>query len=83
MPVNSFGDYLKQRRECHDLSLSCAAKLVGCTKTHLWELEQDRSQNPTIKVLLGLSRAYKTDLGLLANLAASHHHAALSATQRE
>ncbi len=46
-------------REDAGESLSQAAKAIGCTKGHLWELEVGRSDNPTLAILRGLSRHYR------------------------
>lgn len=68
--VNNFSNYIRHARERNGLSLSQAAKLIGCTKSHLWDLEQKRSTNPTIKTLVGISRALDERLSFLAELAA-------------
>lgn len=65
-----FASYIRHSREKKGLSLSKAAVLIGCTKSHLWDLEQRRSDNPTIKTLGGLSQALGQDLSYLAELAA-------------
>lgn len=44
------------------LSLQEAGDRAGFTKSHMWEFEQGRSRNPTIKYLLGLARAYGVSL---------------------
>jgi transcriptional regulator with XRE-family HTH domain len=71
----SFGGYIRQARERRGFSLSEAAKLVGCTKSYLWDIEQDRATNPTIKTLAGLSKAYAVSLsGLAVRAADSRSH---------
>jgi len=55
--MSLFGQYIKDAREENGLSLSAAADLIGCTKAHLWELERGRSNNPTVKTLVGIARA--------------------------
>lgn len=69
-----FGGYLREARGSK--SLSQAAAIIGCTKAHLWELETGRADNPGIKLLHGISRAYCIPLDCLAvawetNLSAS------------
>lgn len=49
---------LRDLREVRGLSLSQAAKLAGCTKAHIWDMEQGKAINPTVKMLAGLGRAY-------------------------
>lgn len=66
----SLGPFIKRAREGKELSLSAAARAVGCTKSHLWDLEQGRSTNPTIQILAGLSKALGIEIGKLARVAA-------------
>jgi transcriptional regulator with XRE-family HTH domain len=68
--MTEFGNYLKHAREKQSLSLSEAARLIGCTKSHLWDLEQGRSNNPTIKILAALACAYQDRLSYIVELAA-------------
>jgi transcriptional regulator with XRE-family HTH domain len=68
-----FASFIRHARERKNLSLSQTAVLVGCTKAHLWEMEQRRSDNPTIKTLVGLSNALDEPLSKLAELAAMAH----------
>jgi transcriptional regulator with XRE-family HTH domain len=49
-------------REQRDLSLQEAGERAGFTKSHMWEFEQGRATNPTIRMLLGLARAYGVSL---------------------
>lgn len=65
-----FAQYIKDAREEAGLSLSAAADLIGCTKSHLWDLERGRSTNPTIKTLAGISRALELRIETLALVAA-------------
>jgi transcriptional regulator with XRE-family HTH domain len=67
----SFPQVIRLAREHNSLSLSEAAKLIGCTKAHVWDLEQGKARNPTIKILAGIACAYDMDLGVLAHLAAA------------
>lgn len=45
-------------REKLDLSLSQAAKKVGCTKPHLHDIEKGKSCNPSVAILKGFVRVY-------------------------
>lgn len=54
-------------RQASGLSLQKAANLIGCTKPHLWDLEQGRAANPSIRILLGMARAYRVRLVDLCN----------------
>lgn len=67
----NLGPFIKQAREGKELSLSAAARAVGCTKSHLWDLEQGRSTNPTIQTLVGISNALGVEIGKLARIAAA------------
>jgi transcriptional regulator with XRE-family HTH domain len=66
----NFASYIRHARERKGMSLSQAAKAIGCTKSHLWDLEQSRSDNPTIKTLTGIAQALNERLSYLAELAA-------------
>lgn len=68
---HDFPQVIRQARERCDLSLSEAGNLIGCTKAHVWDLEQGKARNPTIKVLAGIACAYDIDLGALAHLCAA------------
>ena len=43
-------------RKSKGLSLSEAAKLIGMTKSRLWEIEVGRATNPTLRVAAGIRR---------------------------
>ncbi len=49
-------------REKRGLSLQEAGDRAGYTKSHMWAFEQGRAVNPTIRMLLGLARAYGVSL---------------------
>lgn len=49
-------------RDQRGLSLQEAGDRAGFTKSHMWEFEQGRAANPTIRLLLGLARAYGVSL---------------------
>jgi transcriptional regulator with XRE-family HTH domain len=65
-----FGAEIKSARENLNLSLSEAADLIGCTKAHVWDLEQGKANNPTIRLLAGLAVTYGISLSYLAETAA-------------
>jgi transcriptional regulator with XRE-family HTH domain len=48
------------------ISLQDLATRAGITKTHLWDLEQGRSVNPTVQTLIGLANALAIPFGILA-----------------
>jgi len=71
--VNStpFPVYIRESRETANLSLSGAAKLIGCSKGHLWDLERGNAFNPTIGLLANMAAAYQVDLGQIALICAA------------
>lgn len=52
-----FGACVKQLRVARGMSLQALADKAGCTKPHLWDLENGNSNNPTIGTLTGLAKA--------------------------
>ncbi|QZP07806.1 helix-turn-helix domain-containing protein [Caenibius sp. WL] len=48
---------IRSTRSARKMSLDDVASASGFTKSHVWELEQGRSRNPTVKAVWGLSRA--------------------------
>lgn len=60
MPKRSketLGELIKRRRASLGFSLEQVSEMAGCTKSHIWELEQDRSANPTVAMAWGISVA--------------------------
>ena len=49
---------VKFLRSSAGLSLQQVATLAGCTKSHIWEIEQGKSANPTLRTIVGLCRAF-------------------------
>lgn len=68
--ATDFAYSIREARKAEGHSLSKAAKLIGVSKAHLWELESGGSRNPTIQVLAGIATAYDLDVGVLAREAA-------------
>lgn len=66
----TFHAALREMRERRGLSLSEAGELIGCTKSHVYDMEHGNARNPTIQILAGIAAAYEIDLGNLAKLAA-------------
>lgn len=48
---------ISKEREKQSLSLQEVADRAGITKSHMWEIEQGRSVNPTVRTVYGLSKA--------------------------
>lgn len=55
--MTDIAERLKELRADRGLSLAKLAKLIGASKTHVWEIERGRSKNPTLSIILGLCRA--------------------------
>lgn len=55
-------------REKRDLSLQTVADRAGLSKSHVWELEQGRSRNPTVDTAVRLARAFGVSLDYMTGL---------------
>lgn len=55
--VQTLGQEIAAARTRNRMSLQEVADAAGFTKSHIWELEQGRSRNPTIGMVCGLSKA--------------------------
>lgn len=55
--VESLGDLIRTTRAARELTLDQVATACGMTKSHVWELEQNRTRNPTVKAMDGLAKA--------------------------
>jgi transcriptional regulator with XRE-family HTH domain len=55
--ILTLGEELKAARANARMSLQEVADRSGFTKSHVWEVEQGRSRNPTIGMVAGLSKA--------------------------
>jgi transcriptional regulator with XRE-family HTH domain len=67
--VGTLGEEIARARGVARLSLQEVADASGFTKSHVWELEQGRSRNPTIGMVAGLSRALGVPFQRLAQAA--------------
>lgn len=65
----TFGQVIRKRREEMGLSLQNVADEAGITKAHLWDLEKDRQQNPTVKTVLHLAYSLAFEPSALALVA--------------
>lgn len=63
--VSAIASRCRDLREQRGLSLQEAGDRAGYTKSHMWEFEQGRAVNPTIRMLLGLARAYGVSMHYL------------------
>ena len=53
----ALGIRIKMLRDMRGMSLQQVADAAGMTKSHIWELEQGRSSNPTVNAIWGLAEA--------------------------
>lgn len=56
--MSEFNNVLERQRKHLGLSLGQASKEIGCTKTHLHDLEKGKSSNPRASILNGIVKAY-------------------------
>lgn len=52
-----FQQRIREARTARNMTLEDVAASSGFTKSHVWELEKGRCNNPTIRAVWGLSRA--------------------------
>lgn len=64
----ALGTRIKLLREMRGMSLQTVADAAGLTKSHVWELEQGRSVNPTVNAVWGLSAALCVSPAMLLGL---------------
>jgi transcriptional regulator with XRE-family HTH domain len=55
--MNGFALKMKAYRAQAKMSLDDVAKAAGMTKSHIWELEQGRSKNPTVRAVWAIASA--------------------------
>lgn len=55
--VLTLGEEVRIAREAARMSLQEVATAAGLSKSHVWEIEKGRSKNPTIALVLALSKA--------------------------
>lgn len=61
----TLGSYLRSLRKCqHKVSLDLMAERVGCCKSYLWDVENDRVM-PTLIKSKAIAKNYKTSLNLM------------------
>jgi DNA-binding XRE family transcriptional regulator len=75
----SMGKLVHQRRKELGLSLEEVAKAADCSKSHVWEIEQDRSRNPTVAMVWALACALMVPFPVMAAAALKTHLAAQAA----
>jgi transcriptional regulator with XRE-family HTH domain len=59
------GDRIKELRLKNRESLQQLADAIGASKAHIWEIESNRSKNPSIDLLQRLAEHFKTSVAFL------------------
>jgi transcriptional regulator with XRE-family HTH domain len=62
------GQHIRRFRKENRWSLSAFAAHMGITKAHLWEVENGRQANPTLRTVVAISRATRTSVTRVINL---------------
>ena len=68
MDTDQFAQRMKTVRKQRDMSLDDVAKASGFAKSHVWELEQGRARNPTVRAVWGIADALGVSPGWLMGL---------------
>jgi transcriptional regulator with XRE-family HTH domain len=63
----AIGDRLKELRVNKNQSLQQVADAIGASKAHIWELESNRSRNPSLDLLQKLAGHFGTTVAFLIN----------------
>lgn len=61
----ALGDRLKELRLKNGHSLQQVADAIGASKAHIWELEANRSTNPSLEMLQKLASHFDTTVAYL------------------
>jgi transcriptional regulator with XRE-family HTH domain len=59
------GDRIKELRVRKNKSLQEVADAIGASKAHIWELESNRSKNPSLDLLKKLAGYFDTSVAFL------------------
>lgn len=62
---------MKELRKQHQLSLQQVADRAGTTKSHIWEMENGRSKNPTVEMAVSIANAFGVSLEYLTGLSSA------------
>lgn len=61
----AIGDRIKELRSRKGQSLQQVADAIGASKAHIWELESNRSKNPSLELLRKLAEHFSTSIAYL------------------
>lgn len=64
----ALGTRMKLLRDMRGMTLQQVADAANLTKSHIWELEQGRSVNPTVNAVWGVAAALCVSPGMLLGL---------------
>jgi transcriptional regulator with XRE-family HTH domain len=62
MPI---GDRIRELRLRKGQSLQDVADAVGASKAHIWDLESNRSRNPSLELITALAKHFETSVAFL------------------
>lgn len=63
--LGTLGQALRAMRKASKLSLDKAAASIGCSKSYLWEVENDKSE-PSLRMATEIAGAYGVPLATMA-----------------
>ena len=66
MIPSTFGEFMKRVRKSLSLSLNAASKEIGCSKSYLWEMENNNCE-PSLRIAANIADAYGIELITLAS----------------
>jgi transcriptional regulator with XRE-family HTH domain len=66
--VRTIAQRMSSMRAARRLSLQEVADSAGLTKSHIWELEQGRTANPTVTTVVAVSRAFGVSVDYLTGI---------------
>lgn len=66
VPDGGLGDFLRVLRLSLRLTLEEAANTIGCSKSYLWELEND-SSDPSLSMAKSIAHAYGVSVEVLSS----------------
>ena len=66
LPDGGLGDFLRVLRLSLRLTLESASSIIGCSKSYLWELEND-SSDPSLSMAKSIAHAYGVSVEVLSS----------------
>jgi transcriptional regulator with XRE-family HTH domain len=56
---STFGERIAWLRKSKKESLQDVVDAIGITKSHVWDLEKERSRNPSLNLILGYAKHFR------------------------